>query len=131
VQPISAKDLLVRIRAFLKLVTPESSIEPLIAGSIELCRDERRVRRSGREIRLARTEFRLLEQLMEKPGFVFARKQLRSCVWGNSTEIDERTVDVHIGRLRKALSIDGESDPIRTVRGSGYSFDATLAGQRS
>ena len=128
VRPISAKDLLARIRSFLKLAMPETSVEPLTAGSIELCRENWRVRRSGREVRLGRKEFRLLELLMEKPGCVLAREQLRSHVWGDSTEIDERSVDVLIRRLRNALSLDGENDPILTVRGSGYSFDATSAG---
>ncbi len=76
----------------------------LTAGDLELDRETRRVRRSGRDIHLGPTEFRLLEYLMEKPGRVFARSQLLDSVWGMSAEIDERTVDVHIGRLRKALS---------------------------
>ena len=75
---------------------------------------------------LGPTEFRLLEYLMEKPGRVFSRAQLLDSVWGLSAEIDERTVDVHVGRLRKALSNAGEKDPIRTVRGAGYSFDETF-----
>ena len=96
------------------------------AGDIDLDRDTRRVRRSGREIHLGPTEFRLLEYFMEKPGRVFTRGQLLDSVWGMSAEIDERTVDVHVGRLRKALIRGRERDPIRTVRGSGYSFDETF-----
>ena len=96
------------------------------AGDIDLDRDTRRVRRGGREIHLGPTEFRLLEYLMEKPGRVFTRAQLLDSVWGMSAEIDERTVDVHVGRLRKALIRGREKDPIRTVRGAGYSFDETF-----
>ena len=84
------------------------------------------MRRGGREVHLGPTEFRLLEYLMEKPGRVFSRAQLLDSVWGLSAEIDERTVDVHVGRLRKALSRGRENDPIRTVRGAGYSFDETF-----
>ena len=72
------------------------------------------------------TEFRLLEHLMAKPGRVFSRAQLLDSVWGLTAEIDERTVDAHVGRLRKALSIGAEKDPIRTVRGAGYAFDETF-----
>ena len=72
------------------------------------------------------TEFRLLEYLLEKPGRVFSRAQLLDGVWGQAAEIDERTVDVHVGRLRKALSRGRERDPIRTVRGTGYAFDETF-----
>ena len=80
-------------------------------------------RRGGRELHLGPTEFRLLEFLMQSPGRVFSREQLLDGVWGRDVYIDERTVDVHVGRLRKALNRGRESDPIRTVRGSGYSFD--------
>ena len=75
---------------------------------------------------LGPTEFRLLEYLLEKPGRVFSRAQLLDGVWGQAAEIDERTVDVHVGRLRKALSRGRERDPIRTVRGTGYAFDETF-----
>ena len=76
------------------------------------------------------TEFRLLEYLLEKPGRVFSRAQLLDGVWGQAAEIDERTVDVHVGRLRKALSRGRERDPIRTVRGTGYAFDETFGKTR-
>jgi two-component system phosphate regulon response regulator PhoB len=98
----------------------------LTLGEIDLDRDARRVRRAGREIHLGPTEFRLLEYFMEKPGRVFSRGQLVENIWGGSVEIDERTVDVHVGRLRKALIRGREKDPIRTVRGTGYSFDETF-----
>jgi two-component system phosphate regulon response regulator PhoB len=77
-------------------------------------------------VHMGPTEFRLLDHLMGKPGRVFSRAQLLDSVWGLSAEIDERTVDVHIGRLRKALSKEMEKDPIRTVRGAGYAFDETF-----
>ena len=83
--------------------------------------------RSGRELSLGPTEFRLLEFLMQSPGRVFTREQLLNGVWGRDVYVDERTVDVHIGRLRKALVRGREADPIRTVRGSGYSFDERFA----
>ena len=89
-------------------------------------RTSKRVHRGSREINLGPTEFRLLEHLMEKPGRVYTRAQLLDAVWGMSVDIDERTVDVHVGRLRKELSFGREKDPIRTVRGSGYGFDETF-----
>jgi two-component system phosphate regulon response regulator PhoB len=99
----------------------------LKAGDIDLDRDTHRVRRSGSEIHLGPTEFRLLEFLMQSPGRVFSREQLLDGVWGRDVYVDERTVDVHVGRLRKALKGAGDDDPIRTVRGAGYSFDETFA----
>ena len=95
----------------------------LSVGDIELDREKKRVSRAGREIDLGPTEFRLLEFLMERPGRVFSREQLLDGVWGRDVYIDERTVDVHVGRLRKALNRGREADPIRTVRGAGYALD--------
>jgi two-component system phosphate regulon response regulator PhoB len=118
-----------RVRALLRRVSPERVAGRLNAGDIELDRETRRVRRSSRDIHLGPTEFRLLEHLLEKPGRVFTRAQLLDAVWGMSAEIDERTVDVHVGRLRKSLSRGRESDPIRTVRGAGYSFDEMFGKQ--
>ena len=92
----------------------------------DLDRETRRVRRAGRDIHLGPTEFRLLEYLLEKPGRAFSRALLLDGVWGQASEIDKRTVDVHVGRLRKALSRGRERDPIRTVRGTGYAFDETF-----
>jgi two-component system phosphate regulon response regulator PhoB len=126
VKPFSTPELMARVRALLRRARPERVASKLSMGDIDLDRDTRRVRRSGREIHLGPTEFRLLEHLMEKPGRVFSRAQLLDRVWGMSAEIDERTVDVHVGRLRKALIRGREKDPIRTVRGSGYSFDETF-----
>jgi two-component system phosphate regulon response regulator PhoB len=99
----------------------------LVAGDIELDRETHRVRRRGEELHLGPTEFRLLEFLMQSPGRVFTREQLLDSVWGNDVYIDERTVDVHVGRLRKAINQPRQLDPIRTVRGAGYSFDETYA----
>jgi two-component system phosphate regulon response regulator PhoB len=103
----------------------------LAAGDIALDRQSHRVHRAGREIRLGPTEFRLLEFLMQSPGRVFSREQLLDGVWGRDVYVDERTVDVHVGRLRKAINRGRERDPIRTVRGAGYSFDETFQTIRS
>ncbi|MFC0282715.1 phosphate regulon transcriptional regulator PhoB [Camelimonas abortus] len=127
VKPFSVPELLARVRALLRRARPGLAASLLAAGDIELDRDARRVRRAGREVHLGPTEFRLLEFLMQAPGRVYAREQLLDGVWGRDVYIDERTVDVHVGRLRKALNRPGEPDPIRTVRGAGYSFDETFA----
>ncbi len=126
VKPFSVPELMARVRALLRRSRPERVASTLDAGEITLDRDTHRVRRAGRQIHLGPTEFRLLEHLIEKPGRVFSRAQLLDAVWGMSAEIDERTVDVHVGRLRKALVRGRERDPIRTVRGAGYSFDETF-----
>jgi two-component system phosphate regulon response regulator PhoB len=121
VKPFSVPELMARVRAILRRSKPELIATILRAGDIELDRDTHRVRRNGRELHLGPTEFRLLEFLMQSPGRVFSRAQLLDGVWGRDVFVDERTVDVHVGRLRKALGRG--RDPIRTVRGSGYSFD--------
>jgi two-component system phosphate regulon response regulator PhoB len=126
VKPFSTPELMARVHALLRRARPERVASRLVAGDIDLDRETRRVKRAGREIHLGPTEFRLLEYLMEKPGRVFSRAQLLDSVWGLSAEIDERTVDVHVGRLRKAIIRGREKDPIRTVRGTGYSFDETF-----
>jgi two-component system phosphate regulon response regulator PhoB len=126
VKPFSMEELKARVHALLRRARPERVANKLSAGDIDLDRETRRVKRGGREIHLGPTEFRLLEYFMEKPGRVFTRAQLLDSVWGMSAEIDERTVDVHVGRLRKALIRSREKDPIRTVRGAGYSFDETF-----
>src|SRR5262249_4048076 len=104
-------------------VKPESVAESLSLGDLTLDRVKKRVSRGQRDISLSPTEFRLLEHLMQAPGRVYSRAQLLDRVWGNDNFVDERTVDVHVGRLRKNLSRGRENDPIRTVRGSGYAFD--------
>ncbi len=126
VKPFSTPELMARVHALLRRARPERIASKLSAGDIDLDRETRRVKRAGREIHLGPTEFRLLEYLMEKPGRVFTRAQLLDNVWGMAAEVDERTVDVHVGRLRKALIRGREKDPIRTVRGAGYSFDETF-----
>lgn len=123
IKPFSVIELMARVHALLRRSRPERVAERLYVGDLDLDRLTRRVRRGDRDIRLAPTDFRLLECLIEKPGRVFSRAQLLDLVWGRSAEVDERTVDVHIGRLRKKLSKGRESDPIRTVRGAGYSID--------
>lgn len=123
VKPFSVPELLARIRALLRRTRPERLADVLSAGDIELDRARRRVFRSGREVALGPTEFRLLEFFMQSPGRVFTREQLLDGVWGRDVYIDERTVDVHVGRLRKILNRGRTTDPIRTVRGAGYAFD--------
>lgn len=123
VKPFSVPELMARVRALLRRARPERVAATLAAGDLELDRETHRVRRGQRDVHLGPTEFRLLEFLMEKPGRVLSRGQLLDGVWGTASEIDERTVDVHVGRLRKALSRGREADPIRTVRGAGYAFD--------
>jgi two-component system phosphate regulon response regulator PhoB len=123
VKPFSVPELIARVHALLRRAKPEHVAKALKAGEIEIDRDKKRVHRASREIELGPTEFRLLEFLMMSPGRVFSREQLLDGVWGRDVYIDERTVDVHVGRLRKALSRGRETDPIRTVRGSGYSFN--------
>jgi two-component system phosphate regulon response regulator PhoB len=123
VKPFSVPELIARIGSLLRRASPERIAAILTAGDIELDRERRRVSRAGREISLGPTEFRLLEFLMQSPGRVFSREQLLDAVWGREVYIDERTVDVHVGRLRKALNRGRSVDPIRTVRSSGYSLD--------
>jgi two-component system, OmpR family, phosphate regulon response regulator PhoB len=123
VKPFSVPELLMRIRALLRRASPERVAAVLSIGELELDRDKKRVSRGGRAVDLGPTEFRLLEFLMERPGRVFSREQLLDGVWGSDVYIDERTVDVHVGRLRKALNRGHAGDPIRTVRGAGYSLD--------
>jgi two-component system phosphate regulon response regulator PhoB len=123
VKPFSVPELLARIRTILRRVNPDVVAETLKAGDLALDRRTRRVRRGPRDVNLSPTEFRLLEHLMQNPGRVYSRAQLLDQVWGRDIYIDERTVDVHIGRLRKSVSRGREADPIRTVRGSGYAFD--------
>src|SRR5580692_713352 len=123
VKPFSVPELLARIRALLRRASPERVAMILSIGDLELDREKKRVSRSARPVDLGPTEFRLLEFLMERPGRVFSREQLLDGVWGSEVYIDERTVDVHVGRLRKALNRGHAVDPIRTVRGAGYSLD--------
>jgi two-component system phosphate regulon response regulator PhoB len=122
-KPFSMTELAARIRAVLRRIRPGLAEDRVSHGDITMDRVAHRVRRSGREIHLGPTEFRLLDYLMQHPGRVFSREQLLDSVWGSDVYVEARTVDVHIGRLRKALNTDEEVDPIRTVRSAGYSLD--------
>ena len=122
VKPFSLPELLARVKAILRRASPERIAEVLNFEDIEFDRAAHRVRRGRRDVRLGPTEYRLLEFMMERSGRVLSRAQLLDGVWGSSAFVDERTVDVHIGRLRKALVHGKEVDLIRTVRGSGYIF---------
>jgi two-component system phosphate regulon response regulator PhoB len=127
VKPFSMPELVARIQALLRRSSPQLVTNVLKAGDLELDRQSHRVRRSGRDLHLGPTEYRLLEYLMRHPGRVYSREQLLDGVWGNDVYVDERTVDVHVGRLRKAINRGREADPIRTVRGAGYAFDERFA----
>jgi len=127
VKPFSVPELLARVKSLLRRAAPERLASVLSCGDIELDRVRRRVARSGRALELGPTEYRLLEFFLEHPGRVFSREQLLDSVWGRDNYVDERTVDVHIGRLRKLLNPGGEQDPIRTVRGAGYALDDRFA----
>jgi two-component system phosphate regulon response regulator PhoB len=123
VKPFAMSELTARIRALLRRTRPELVEERLEYGDIVLDRGSRRVTRSGKNVHLGPTEFRLLDFLMQRPGRVFSRERLMDAVWGPNTYVELRTVDVHVGRLRKALRDGGAEDPIRTVRSAGYSLD--------
>lgn len=122
VKPFSVPELMARVTALLRRASPERMSDTLVHGDLTLDRAAHRVTRGARAIDLGPTEYRLLETLLESPSRVLSRAQLIDRVWGSATEIDDRTVDVHIGRLRKALIRGTEPDPIRTVRGAGYSL---------
>jgi two-component system, OmpR family, phosphate regulon response regulator PhoB len=124
-KPFSVPELIARIRSLLRRVKPEAVAEQMKCGDVVLDRARKRAARGSRDLNLSPTEFRLLEYLMQSPGRVYSRAQLLDRVWRDDAEVDERTVDVHIGRLRKHLSRGQEIDPIRTVRASGYAFDET------
>ncbi len=122
VKPFSLPELMARVKAILRRAAPDRVAEELRLWDIVLDRAAHQVRRGVRDVHLGPTEFRLLEFLMESPGRVLSRSQLLDGVWGRDNYVDERTVDVHIGRLRKSLVRGKERDPIRTVRGAGYVF---------
>lgn len=123
VKPFSVPELIARVKAMLRRAHPEVVTRRLQASDLELDRETLRVHRNGREVHLGPTEFRLLEFLMQSPGRVFSRSQLLDSVWGHDVYVDERTVDVHVGRLRKSINRGRLKDPIRTVRSAGYAFD--------
>jgi two-component system phosphate regulon response regulator PhoB len=123
VKPFSMTELTARIRAVLRRLRPGLAEDRVRRGDILIDRVAHRVKRAGAEIHLGPTEFRLLDYLMQHPGRVFSREQLLDAVWGSDVYVEARTVDVHIGRLRKALGVSDTDDPIRTVRSAGYSLD--------
>ncbi|MBO6637030.1 MAG: phosphate regulon transcriptional regulator PhoB [Roseitalea sp.] len=125
VKPFSTPELMARVKAMLRRARPEIMASLLKVGDIELDRETHRVYRNGREIKLGPTEFRLLEFFLQAPGRVFSRGQLLDGVWGENIYVDDRTVDVHIGRLRKSINIGRLRDPIRTVRGAGYALEGS------
>lgn len=122
-KPFSMTELTARIRAVLRRIRPGLAEDRIRHGDVTIDRVAHRVKRDTREVHLGPTEFRLLDYLMQHPGRVFSREQLLDAVWGSDVYVEARTVDVHIGRLRKALNRDDERDPIRTVRSAGYSLD--------
>ncbi len=125
VKPFSVSELTARIRAVLRRIRPGLAEDRVKRGDLVIDRVAHRVKRDGRDIHLGPTEFRLLDHFMQHPGRVFSREQLLDAVWGSDVYVEARTVDVHIGRLRKALGKTeaGSDDPIRTVRSAGYALD--------
>ena len=122
IKPYSVLELMARARAQLRRVRPSTIGVTLEYGDIRLDPETHRVYRGDKVLKLGPTEFRLLSTFMEKPGRVWSREQLLDRVWGRDIYVDTRTVDVHIGRLRKALMQHGGEDPLRTVRGAGYAL---------
>jgi two-component system phosphate regulon response regulator PhoB len=122
-KPFSMTELLARIRAVMRRIRPGLAEDIVKIGDLEMDRAAHRVRRRGHDIHLGPTEFKLLDHLIQHPGRVFSREQLLDAVWGSDVYVEARTVDVHVGRLRKALNVEGVRDPIRTVRSAGYSLD--------
>ena len=122
-KPFSPKELIARVRAILRRTRPALAEERLEYGDVIMDLAAHRVSRAGAAVKLGPTEFRLLRTLMEKPRRVFSREQLLDHVWGRDLDVEPRTVDVHVLRLRKALNLSGAPDVIRTVRGAGYAID--------
>jgi len=123
-KPFSPRELLARVSAVLRRVRPALTSEQLSYADIEMDVAAHRVRRAGQSVQLGPTEFRLLKKLLENPGRVYSRERLLDSVWSHDRDIDARTVDVHVRRLRKALNEGGRADVIRTVRSAGYALDA-------
>ncbi|GAA0390968.1 MULTISPECIES: phosphate regulon transcriptional regulator PhoB [Brevundimonas] len=122
-KPFSMTELTARMRAVLRRLRPGLADDRVNHADIVMDRVAHRVSRAGKEIHLGPTEFRLLDHFLKHPGRVFSREQLLDAVWGSDVYVEARTVDVHVGRLRKALNVDGTTNPIRTVRSAGYSLD--------
>ncbi len=127
-KPFSVSEVIARIRAVLRRSNPALASDTATFGDLSLNRADMRVMRGDRQIKLGPTEFRLLEVLIQRPGRVYSREQLLDRVWGQEVYVENRTVDVHVGRLRKALRQSGKPDPIRTVRSAGYALDETYSG---
>lgn len=123
VKPYSMPELFARTRALLRRAQPNLLEDIIKMGDIEVDTQAFRVRRDDKAIHLGPTEFRLLDHFIRHPGRVFSREQLLDAVWGRDVYVEARTVDVHIGRLRKSLKVTGKKDPIRTVRSAGYAFE--------
>jgi len=123
-KPFSPNELVARVGAVLRRVRPALAGEQLGYADVEMDVAEHRVRRAGKRISLGPTEFRLLKHFLEHPGRVFSRERLLDAVWSHDADIDARTVDVHVRRLRQGLNADGRTDLIRTVRSAGYSLDS-------
>ena len=123
-KPFSPRELLARVGAVLRRVRPALAGEQLAYADVEMDVNAHRVRRAGKPVALGPTEFRLLRHFMENPSRVFSRERLLDAVWSHDPDIDARTVDVHVRRLRRALNEGGLPDLIRTVRSAGYSLDA-------
>ena len=124
IKPFSMPELFARTRALMRRAKPSLLEDVIRVGDIEVDSQAFRVKREGESIHLGPTEVRLLDHFVRHPGRVFSREQLLDAVWGRDVYVEARTVDVHIGRLRKALKKSGKSDPIRTVRSAGYAFEA-------
>jgi two-component system phosphate regulon response regulator PhoB len=125
-KPFSMTELLARLRAVMRRIRPSLAEDVVRIGDIEMDRAAHRVRRAGLDVHLGPTEFKILDHLIQHPGRVFSREQLLDAIWGSDVYVETRTVDVHVGRLRKALNPRGERDPIRTVRSAGYAMDETF-----
>lgn len=121
-KPFSTNELMARVKAVLRRIRPALMDDQIRVGDIQIDRTTHRVTRANEDIHLGPTEFRLLEYFAQHPGRVFSREQLLDGVWGSDVYVEARTVDVHIGRLRKALMSRGGNNPIRTVRSAGYSL---------
>lgn len=124
VKPFSPREMVARVNAMMRRLRPALTGGTLAYGGLEMDTGAHRVTREGAPVQLGPTEFRLLRYFLQHPGRVFSREQLLNSVWGRDSEVEERTVDVHIRRLRKAINRDGLPDLIRTVRSAGYSLDA-------
>jgi two-component system phosphate regulon response regulator PhoB len=123
-KPFSPRELIARVAAIMRRIRPALAGESLSVGDLTLDATAHRVVRCGQPVSLGPTEFRLLKFFMEHPGRVFSRGQLLDAVWGTDSDIELRTVDVHIRRLRKGIEVDGAADPVRTVRSAGYALEA-------